>query len=113
MHTWLILACLFGVAFTGTVKPANDTEGVCNVEGIKIRVGEEYQPPGKCFLEVCKKATFVQGDFHQQVSMVFCPIGKVDKHSVQPVRRSETFPDCCHKPVSNTKNKKNKIRVKQ
>ncbi|KAF6205274.1 hypothetical protein GE061_019443 [Apolygus lucorum] len=105
MHTWLILASLFGVAFTKAVNPAKDTEGVCNVEGIQIRVGEKYQPPGKCYLKVCDKATYHQGKFQEEISEVTCPtVGtNSEEEFVPPVPIiRETYPECCHNPVSDS-----------
>ncbi|KAF6205271.1 hypothetical protein GE061_019440 [Apolygus lucorum] len=103
MHTWLILASLFGVAFTKAVKPDNHTEGFCDYFGIKIRVGEKYQPPGKCRLEVCEEATYKQGQFHQASSSVICPTSFVkinkDRTNLPPKstvdKSSLPYPRCC------------------
>ncbi|KAF6202391.1 hypothetical protein GE061_004790 [Apolygus lucorum] len=100
MHTWLILASLFGVAFTKAVNHStvNHTEGFCSYHGIKIRLGEEAQPPGECYLTVCEEATYKQGRFHQGVSMVTCPTEGGDSDKVRTI--SETWPDCCDNPDS-------------
>ncbi|KAF6205273.1 hypothetical protein GE061_019442 [Apolygus lucorum] len=100
MHTWLILASLFGVAFTKAVKPAKDTDGVCNTHGIKVRVGEEAQPPGKCYLVACEEKYDRQGVRHLIDSPLVCEpeFVEVGKDFVPPKRTNRTnlpYPDCC------------------
>ncbi|KAF6205272.1 hypothetical protein GE061_019441 [Apolygus lucorum] len=101
MHTWLILACLFGVVFTKAVKPPKGTEGVCNYYGLKIREGVQVQPPGMCYLTSCKKATYKQGEFHQEFSHDTCPDLAEHDENYNPWVRVviEKYPECCDNPI--------------